>query len=180
MALVKNLQDDPENGVYLYKNGIPGAKWVSRKKDREFIESHGEGARSETEEAKLKAQGWSERRFAIMLYHKQLGQKVITDPKLVDGMLKSGWAKEPFKMAANETPMYHAQFGFKMAQSDKEVEKLQAKGWQTAPVVAAPGQIVNADSTHLPVCYHPHEIDDHRQVMLVTAKEEATQEQPAA
>lgn len=83
--------DDKENALFLYHPRRPGAHRLTIPKDPSEREEY------ERKVADLKRDGWTEKRFAQMMFHRIKGSKVVTDPKEIPGLRKQGWADGPFK-----------------------------------------------------------------------------------
>lgn len=83
--------DARDKALFLYHPNHDGAKRIDiSARDPEAQK------KASDEIAALKREGWSEKRYARMMYHKQFGSKVVRDPKEAARMEKLGWGDEPF------------------------------------------------------------------------------------
>jgi len=83
--------DARNKALYLYHPSIAGAKRIDISKQDPDAQQ-----KAREEIAALKREGWTEQRFAQVVFHKKLGQKVVTDETQLPVLKKQGWQTEPF------------------------------------------------------------------------------------
>lgn len=83
--------DDRDKALFLYHPKVAGAKRLTIPQDPSERQDF------DAEVAKLRRDGWAEKRFAQMMFHAKLGSRVVTDHAEIPAMKKNGWSESPFK-----------------------------------------------------------------------------------
>lgn len=150
--------DERGRALFLYHPNHNGAKRID-------VSSNDPEKREQVKEqiANLKRDGWREDRFAVVMFHKQYGQKVVTNEREVAGLKKTGWHDKPIELGSEEVPLFHEKKGFKIAKNEAEAVGHENAGWQRFP---CSGPNVHKDAQAMPSYLHPHCADDHRKAML--------------
>ncbi len=85
----KHPNDAPDKALFMYRGSESIRVSVDQlKRSKQEIDE---------EIAKLRREGWNQKRFAQMVFHAKLGQKVVYSPEELKDAKTKGWQDHPFK-----------------------------------------------------------------------------------
>lgn len=116
MADSIQIPDDGSKYVYLYHPNFPAAKRVPR------LNRQKSGPSDELQQ--LQRDGWSDRRYAVVLYHQEFGSTICKTPEETAVFKSEGWQDTPPKTGEHAHP--HELDTYRMVEGKKAEARKQA------------------------------------------------------